>query len=109
MLPLQIDVYHRLESRTQAPVDAQLITRSGELWGRVPSWGGSTPYVKAYRGSLPSGARGIQFTTPISPDPGGSPIAATWTPVRLGVSLHLVHGVEYAVLRPVTVVLNTQI
>jgi hypothetical protein len=43
--------------------DAETVVRqalSGEVWGRAPSWGGS-PAVKAYRGGLARGDRGIEF------------------------------------------------
>jgi hypothetical protein len=70
--------FHRLESPTQTSADAIEQVRSGEIWGR-PARGSSIPCVKAYRNPLPSGQRGIQFTTPVAPQSGsGSPIEARW-------------------------------
>ena len=40
---------------------------SGEVWGLPPSWGGS-PAVKAYAGSLPDNASGVEFWAFQSPD-----------------------------------------
>ena len=40
---------------------------SGELWGRPPAWGGE-PAVKAYAGSLPDGASGVEFWAFQAPD-----------------------------------------
>jgi hypothetical protein len=40
---------------------------SGEIWGLPPSWGGS-PAVKAFAGSLPEGASGVEFWAFQPPD-----------------------------------------
>ena len=91
--------YHRLESQTQRPDVAKRQEASGEVWGR-PARGSSIPSVKAYRNALPSGRRGIEFTTPISPTPGsGSPYEARWyyghTP---GVTMTRKDGEDFAVI-----------
>jgi hypothetical protein len=54
------EVYHRLESDTQTPEDAKIQTQTREIWGR-PARGSNIPSVKAYRGKLPSGQRGVQL------------------------------------------------
>jgi len=48
------------------------------------------PSVKAYRGALPAGQPGIEFTTAIAPDPGSStPYEARWYyPKTPGVELN---------------------
>jgi len=46
------------------------------------------PCVKAYRGKLPSGRRGIEFTTPVAPTGGtGTPYEARWYLHTPGVTL----------------------
>jgi RHS repeat-associated protein len=96
-------VFHRLESSTQTPADAAKITSSGELWGKAPA-GSNTPQVKAYYGTLPVGARGIEFTTAVPADPSsGHPTNARWLPGMPGVRL----DGDYAKI-PVTVTKNTQ-
>ena len=41
--------------------------------------GSSIPSVKAYRGAMPPGRRGVEFTTPIAPHRGaGTPYEARW-------------------------------
>lgn len=40
---------------------------SGEVWGLPSGWGGS-PAVKAYAGSLPKGASGVEFWAFQPPD-----------------------------------------
>jgi hypothetical protein len=73
--------FHRIESPTQKVADAIQQQSSNEIWGKPP---GNTaqsnlPCVKAYRNSLPSGQRGIDFDTPVHPTPGGgSPLDARW-------------------------------
>lgn len=97
-------VYHRLEwIPGQSPEVARAQERSGEVWGRVAHMG-LMPCVKAYRGPLPSGARGIEFRTDVEPDPDGPPGVATWTGPRDGV---VVEG-DYAKIA-VTVLRNGQV
>jgi RHS repeat-associated protein len=76
--------YHRLESPTQSPKVARLQETSGEIWGRAPR-GSDIPKVQAYAGPLPPGARGIEFTTSVAPDPYGMPHLPTWSGPRPGV------------------------
>ena len=95
-------IYHRLESPTQTPQDAALQQSSGEIWGRPSIWS-TIPKVKAYRGPLPSNARGIEFFTAVEPDAGSSPRHPEWSGPRPGVRIR---G-EFAVIR-VIVTKNTQ-
>lgn len=76
--------FHRLESPTQSPETAELQTRSGEIWGTTAKFA-LKPTVKAYRGPLRPGDRGVEFMTFASPDAGGAPSSPTWTPERKGV------------------------
>lgn len=95
-------VYHRLASSTQTSGHAAVQERSGELWGRTDR-SGHQPSVVAYIGRLPSGARGIEFTTPTPPDPGTPPFLARWTGPRPGVIV----DDEYAKIH-ITVTVNAQ-
>ena len=73
--------FHRLESPTQTPADAKLQDSSKEIWGKPASNTAQSnlPCVKAYRGILPSGQRGVEFETPIVPQRGsGTPFEARW-------------------------------
>jgi len=76
--------FHRLESPTQTPEDAAQQVSSGEVWGRAPR-GSDIPKVQAYEGPLPEGARGIEFTTDVTPDPYGIPGQPEWSGPRPGV------------------------
>lgn len=97
------DIYHRKESPTQTAADAALQEATGEIWGSVP-FGGVRPVAQAYRGPLPSGARGIEFTTDVAPDPQTPPSRARWSGPRQGVR---VEG-GFAKI-DVTVIKNTQV
>ncbi len=44
-----------------------------------------TPKVKAYKGPLPEGEKGFEFTTDSVPDKGGHPFQPTWSGNRPGV------------------------
>lgn len=77
---------HRIESPTQTVDDARRQEASGEMWGRYPSLG-FTPMVEMYRGPLPAGKRGVEFTTDVSPDPGGVPSRPRWSGPRPGVDV----------------------
>jgi hypothetical protein len=60
--------FHRLLAPdVQDPATLAHQLRSGEIWGRAPSWGGS-PAVKAYKGRLASSAKGIEFWSFQAPD-----------------------------------------
>jgi hypothetical protein len=76
-----IILYHRLESPTQTPEIAREQMRTGEIWGRPLNFPycSDIPKVKAYNGSLPLGARGIEFTTEIQPDLGCPPGCSFWS------------------------------
>ena len=72
--------YHRLESPTQTRSDADLQVRTQMICGKGARQAGGafSPIlsVTAFRGSLPAGERGIEFTTQIAPSyvqpfPGG--------------------------------------
>jgi hypothetical protein len=72
-----VDIFKRLESRTQTATDAVEQVRSGEVWGGVAR-GGLEPAVKAYTGHL-NGRRGIEFTTPVAPhQSASSPLEVRW-------------------------------
>lgn len=76
--------YHRLELPTHTPDDAARQQTSGELRGH-PSMGSFIPNVKAYRGRLPEGTRGIEFTTAVPPDLGSARNRVDWLGQRTGV------------------------
>jgi hypothetical protein len=50
---------------------------SQEIWGTVARWG-SVPTVKAYHGTLPAGARGVEFTTQVPPRRNSHPTLEEW-------------------------------
>jgi hypothetical protein len=79
-----VATYHRIESTSQPPEVAAKQQASNEIWG-LPHRGGRSPSVKAYRGPLPDGARGIQFECEIEPDHTGHPTIAMWRGPREGV------------------------
>lgn len=72
-----------------SPEVVREILKSGELWGTPPRniFRSNIPKVKAYRGELPRGAKGIEFETEIAPDRGSVPDKPTWSnvPNRPGV------------------------
>ena len=76
--------FHRIESPTQTIADAARQEATGEVWGRPPRWG-FQPKVKAFRGGLPLGLRGIEFETEVAPDSGCPPGLALWSGPRAGV------------------------
>ena len=47
--------------------------------------GSFIPKVKAYRGRLPDGARGIEFVTDVPPDVGSARVRVDWSGPRAGV------------------------
>jgi hypothetical protein len=77
--------YHRLGD---SPEIVEKIKESGELWGRPPrnTFASEIPKAKAYDGSLPSDAKGIEFTTTVPPDVGSGPGKPTWSGARPGVT-----------------------
>jgi len=54
------------------------------LWGS-PARGSDIPKAKAFRGPLPAGVRGIEFTTDVAPDQNCPPGIAYWSGPRAGV------------------------
>lgn len=58
-------VFHRLAP----PHEADLVERSGELWGKAKrlTAGNYLPSVKAFLGELPDGQRGYSFMTDVEP------------------------------------------
>jgi Effector-associated domain 7/HEAT repeats len=96
-----IDTYHRLESNRQTVEIAKHQEKSLEILGEVNRnhpFGLTIPKVKAQRGLLDKGRRGIEFTTNIPPD-SFHPIFAYWSGDREGV---ITQG-EVAILKVVTV------
>jgi hypothetical protein len=96
--------YHRLESPTQRPEIAALQVSTGEIHGRAPRWS-DIPAVKAYRGRLPPGTRGVEFMTTITPYSDPHPRLVRWLIHTPGV-LTVEDGV---VAIPVIVTANTQV
>lgn len=91
--------YHRRGSSTQTEADAEVIRASGELRGRVPRYG-AVPAVQAFEGALPDGAWGIEFTTPVPPDPTSLPGRPEWRGPRPGVVVFTdSNGVQWAAIR----------
>lgn len=54
--------------------------------------------VKAYKGPLPAGEQGFEFTTPVEPDPGHVPDKPTWREGRPGVTVKRVGNEEFAAI-----------
>lgn len=78
-------VYHRLQTGPAL----KLIAQSGELWGQPAHhiFRSDIPKVKAYRGALPEGASGVEFTAAVAPDAGSVPGQPTWSGPRAGVQV----------------------
>jgi hypothetical protein len=91
--------YFRLEGPTQTKEDAIQQTTSEEVWGRE-AYGSHLLSVKAYRGSLRDGQRGIDFTTSVLPERGsGTPYEARWYyPQTPGTMLRAKNGTDYAAI-----------
>lgn len=99
--------YHRIESPTQTVADASQQEMTLEIWGK-PARSSDIPKVKAYKGPLPPGAKGIQFETDVLPDPCSPPNHAFWSVGREGVERRQVEsGQEFAIIRA-TRVINSQ-
>jgi hypothetical protein len=94
--------FHRLESPTQTVSTAVYQQRYGLLVGRPARRGEFS--VRAYRGRLPPGARGIEFITDAAPNSSaGKPFEAQWIP---GGSGGFQANERWSV--PIKVVKNTQ-
>ena len=96
--------FHRIESPTQTAEDAERQQRSGEIWGQAARWS-PIPSVKAYRGALPKGVRGVQFNTDVRPHPNPHPTLVQWLETTSGVQALGNGFVSIAV----TVTINTQV
>jgi hypothetical protein len=91
--------FYRLESPTQTTADANAQQSSGEIMGK-PARGSSIPSVKAYRGKITAGVRGIEFDSSVSPAVGsGTPYEAKWyLGFTTGVSSRTISGVQHAAI-----------
>lgn len=98
--------YHRFETDTQTPDDAERQTQTGLMGGYAARWS-DIPSVKAYSGPLPAGARGVEFITSVPPGPGSVPGQPKWYKGQPGVSTVETPRGEMAVI-PVVVIKNTQ-
>jgi hypothetical protein len=100
--------YNRRESPTQTRKDALLQVQSLEIWGREAR-GSVLLSVKAYRGILPAGERGIEFKTEVLPERGsGTPYEARWYyPQTPGTMLRTKGNIDYAAI-PALEVVNRQ-
>jgi hypothetical protein len=81
--------YYRLKSPTQTEEDAIKQKASMRIEGLPERHISQSdiPKAKAYEGSLPEGAEGIEFTTDIDPDSGGRPGHPRWSGLRPGVTV----------------------
>lgn len=95
-------IYHRIESPTQTREIAGRQAETSEIWGTMARYA-HKPCVRAYKGPLPEGSRGVEFTTDVKPDRNSPPGQAYWRGPREGV---IVDG-EFAKIR-VTILRNTQ-
>lgn len=101
--------YYRVESPTQTAETAVKQAKTKQIWGKAAR-GSNILAVKAYRGNLTEGERGVDFTTAIQPHPGsGSPFEAKWYyPHTVGTFSIDRDDVEYAAIEAESVV-NRQI
>lgn len=76
--------FHRVEAPTQTMTDAAMQEASGEVWGQTAR-GGSGPSVKAWRGPLPPGVRGVEFMTVVAPHHNPHPTLVQWREKTPGV------------------------
>jgi hypothetical protein len=74
-------VYHRLAT-SQKNQDFHTVldqVSSREIWGTYSMYGSGIPTVRAFRGPLPAGKDGIEFSTSIPPTPNSStPTEVYW-------------------------------
>lgn len=74
-------IYHRLATG-RANQDLHTVldqVSSGEIWGARSLYGSAFPTVRAFRGPLPPGKDGIEFSTSVPPTRGAStPIEVYW-------------------------------
>jgi hypothetical protein len=96
-----IAIYHRFESNSQTVEIAKYQEKSLEILGEVDHrnpYASTIPKVKAYRGLLDEGKRGIEFTTNIPPD-SFHPKFAYWSGDREELTIQ---G-DFAILKVLTV------
>lgn len=69
------------------PEENDLVCSSGQLWGRPRRnfFAGFVPAVKAWDGSLPEDAVGVEFFTDVPPDSWSVPNWPQWTEGSTGV------------------------
>ena len=103
----EIKIYHRVQSKTQTIEIARLQEKNLEIWGSPPRniYFSDIPKVKAYVGSL-GNKKGIEFTTDVEPDLGSPPDQAYWTGTRQEVELREENGIQYAILKVLSIKLN---
>ena len=90
--------FHRLKTPTQTTADADQQQLSGEIMGKGARPSG-LPSVKAYRNTIPAGARGVEFDTSVAPTAGsGTPYEARWYEGTLGVRSATIGGIDYAAI-----------
>jgi hypothetical protein len=99
-------IFHRKESPTQTPEVAKKMEESGELWGRAPQKS-IFPKVQAYKGPLPAGEKGIEFTTDAPIDDDKHPTYGQWSGNRDGVKTEDSADGEFAKIK-IRVLKNTQ-
>lgn len=90
--------FHWLASRTQTADNARTIAESGELWGRIPRWGGNAT-AQADVGPIPKDAKpgSLEFFTSVKPKANNRPGYASWeTGVEDGVKEFDMDGEEWA-------------
>ena len=75
------ETYHRLRSQSQTSELGSIQEKSLEIWGRAARnfYQSPFPKVQAYKGPLPTGAKGIEFTTTTAPDTGSPPGIVSWS------------------------------
>lgn len=96
--------YYRVQSPSQSASVAKLQEKSGKVWGQ-PARYSALPSVKAFRGPLPAGERGIEFWTTIPPHSGTHPDRVFWYEGDNGV----VKERDDFVSIPVVITKNTQV
>ena len=101
---VQYGPFHREEGPTQTKQTAARQEAAGEIWGQATQMS-PIPAVRAYRGPLPVGRRGIEFMTSVAPRVDSHPTLVRWLNTTPGVS-QLPNGF---VSIPVTVTQNTQV
>ena len=82
--PAHGGVFHRVKSPSQSDETCKMQVETQEIWGKASRniLQSDFPKVKAYRGPLPKGEKGIEFVTDIPTDRGNPPHLATWSAAR---------------------------